>query len=435
MGVLIIFPYFFQQLLLMETPEANHMRIFDFMHAYQPFFTSEMPDWVIKNLEEVFLPLSRSLAAGKGTHTIQIQGWTLESWANNPSTSEMFKELVSNINQAIANGNVEVGFSAYSHPILPLLSNNHVEMQIEEDYKTVLKYFGEPKVFFPPEGAIDRRVLNIVTDLHPECTVLIPDKCVSEDILSGFYKYKNSSIAVFPVLVKSIVMGASFSETPSLFVPPEVDWDDARKSMVDTNSIERLLTSLELKDAIIVRDMENGGSRVHLEEMGPRMKNIPSIVGSGFSDNLVSSSAKEFQMLPEKIGPASWEPLSDPNDPFPYWSPQGEYNAFLSWQQNEIIEDWLELIAFYDEILEESREHWKETSPCLISCFPWHIIMPPEAGGNIDFSVYVLEKGIAELFTKALRNDKDKKRLNKILSRMRSNLEDMKRLHESKIDL
>ena len=163
------------------------MRIFDFIHAYQPFFDEEIPDWVVTNMEEVFLPLSRAMSKGLARHTVQIQGWTLDSWAKNNKTKYLFAEIAENIRSAVRNGYVELGFSAYSHPILPLLSNNLASMQIEEDYKTVLKYLGEPKVFFPPEGAIDRRILNIVANLYPDALVMMPDKCISDETTSGFY--------------------------------------------------------------------------------------------------------------------------------------------------------------------------------------------------------------------------------------------------------
>ncbi|MFP4657006.1 MAG: hypothetical protein ACLFNK_05515 [Candidatus Woesearchaeota archaeon] len=413
------------------------MRIFDFVHAYQPFFDDDMPDWVIKNMEEVFLPLSRAMSAGIARHTVQIQGWTLESWASNPKTKHMFAEIAENIRSAVRGGYVDLAFSAYSHPILPLLSNNLASLQIEEDYKTVLKYLGEPKIFFPPEGAIDRRILNIVNDIFPGTLIMVPDKCVSNDTISGFYDYNDLRLAVFPVLVKNVVMGAPFFEKPPLFVPPEVEWEDAKKALKDPASLERFLTQLSLKDVIIARDMENGESRDALSEFGPRKREVPSIAASEHSNHLLGNAEKSFDMFTGNFEPASWEPLSTSDDPFPFWSPQGEYYEFLCYQQQELVNDWLELVAFYDELMiaKGDRELFRRTSPIIISCFPWHFTTPLEWNNNIGFSQYILEHCIKRYFPELFRDEKDEKNFNKIVSRMDLNLKDLQSLKSKHFDL
>ncbi len=413
------------------------MRIFDFVHAYQPFFDDAMPDWVIRNMEEVFLPLSRAISEGKANHTIQIQGWTLDSWAHNSRTKDLFAEIAENIRSAVRGGYADLAFSAYSHPILPLLSNNLAAMQIEEDYKAVLKYLGEPRIFFPPEGAIDRRILNILSDTFPDTLVMMPDKCISSDITSGFFTYNNMRLAIFPVIVKHAVMGAPYFENPPLFVPHQVEWQDARRALRDHKSLESFLDQLSLDDAIIARDMENGESRDALKEYGPRMREVPSLVDSNLTKNLLGESQKSFEMFTGRIEPASWEPLSTSDDPFPFWSPQGEYYDFLCYQQQELVNDWLELVAFYDELIVESgdRQLFISTSPAIISCFPWHFTTPLEWDNNIGFSEYILKNCIKRVFPKLFRDGKDEGHFNKIVSRMEMNLKDLQELKRKKIKL
>ncbi len=398
------------------------MRIFDFMHAYQPFFSKKLPEWVIRNLEEVFLPLSKSFASGLCRHTVQIQGWTLESWDKDPRTHELFQQFLENMRKAINEGTVEIGFSAYSHPILPLLSNQLIEMQIEEDYKTVLKYFGEPKVFFPPEGAIDQRVLNIVSGMFPEVKILVPDRAISEDIDSRFYWFKKNILAVFPVIVKDALMGAPYFDRPPAFIPSEVVWSDAKKALRSPKSLSKFFEQLDLQDAIIARDMENGESRNALTEFGPRMKEIPSLTKSKIEKSLISEGVPDKNDTIEKILPASWEPLSHEDDPFPFWSPRGEYFMFLSTPQKNLIKLWLSLIEFYDALILLDKTLFKETSPTIISCFPWHFTTPLEWDNNIGFSEYILENCIKPNFEKILKTDDDKKRFNEIISAIEENL-------------
>ena len=404
------------------------MKIYDFMHAYQPFFSEEIPDWVVTNLEEVFLPLSRAFAKGLCKHTVQIQGWTLESWDSNDKIKPTFQEFLDNMRKAISAGNIEIGFSAYSHPILPLLSNKLVEMQIEEDYKTVLKYFGEPKVFFPPEGAIDQRVLNIVSEIHPDVTILIPDKAVSDDIQSGFYSFRKNKIGVFSVVVKDALMGAPYFEKPPAFIPREVEWTNAKKALKSPKSLRAFFEQLEIKNAIIARDMENGESRNALREFGPRIKEIPALIDESDKKLLISEGVVEDNKTIETINPASWEPLSNEDDPYPFWSPSGEYFMFLSVHQKNLISSWLELVSFYDELIVTKEQLFKETSPIIISCFPWHFTTPLEWNNNIGFSEYILNHCIKTRFPKLIDNDSDKKRFQEIIDSLENDLKELQRL-------
>ncbi len=398
------------------------------MHAYQPFFSDEIPDWVISNLEEVFLPLSRSFAKGLRKQTIQIQGWTLESWNSNERTKPLFEEFHKNVVQGISNGSIEVGFSAFSHPILPLLSNRLIEMQIEEDYKTVLKYFGEPKVFFPPEGAIDQRVLNIVSEMFPEVSILIPDRAISSDIKSKFYNYKRNKIAVFSVIVKDALMGAPYFERPPAFIPNDVEWNSAKKALKSPDSLIKFFHQLELKEGIIARDMENGESRNALKEFGPRIKDIPSLVNGDFDKSFISEGSVEPGDDIESINSASWEPLSNESDPYPFWSPSGEYYLFLSTYQKNLISSWLELVSFYDELIVNDESLFKETAPIIISCFPWHFTTPLEWDNNIGFSEYILNECIKTKFPKLLKDESDKQRYEKIISKLEINLKELQML-------
>ncbi|MFW6231045.1 MAG: hypothetical protein ACOC32_03400 [Nanoarchaeota archaeon] len=401
------------------------MKIFDFMHAYQPFFKDSIPDWVIKNLEEVFLPLSRALVHGYCKHTIQIQGWTLDAWNENERTKPLFGEFVRNIRQAMLNGNVDIAFSAYSHPILPLLSNTLIEMQIEEDYKTVLKFFGEPKVFFPPEGAIDERTLRIISDIFPDITIMIPDRCISEDTVSGFYRYHNNKLAVFSVIIKDALMGAPYFQKPPAFVPHEVDWNNARKAFRDDKALLTFFEQMDIDPAIIARDMENGESRNALQEFGPRIKEIPALADAKAEKLFIKDGEITGEI--ESIGPASWEPLSHETDPFPFWAPRGEYFMFLSEAQKNLINTWLSLVHLYDIAIQENKKLFKETSPCIISCFPWHFTTPLEWDNNIGFSEYILDHCIKKELPNIFTSGEDKEKFEKFVKVLDENLKELQK--------
>lgn len=402
------------------------MKIYDFMHAYQPFFKENMPSWVITNLKDVFLPLSKSLAEGHAKHTIQIQGWTLDSWAENENTKPYFEEIIKNLRIAVEKSHAQIAFSAYSHPILPLLSNNLIETQIEEDYKTVLKYLGEPKFFFPPEGAIDQRTLNIIHDTHPDVTVLIPDKCLGNETISGFYKFKDQNIAVFPVIIKDALMGAPYFQKPPAFIPEEVDWENAKKAFRSGKSLKKFFNEMKVSNIIIARDMENGESRNALKDYKGDTKDIPALVQC--KENLDFLDNAEYKKDIEKILPASWEPLSNEDDPYPFWAPKGEYFIFLTSVQKELINSWLSMINLYDHLVINNKQLFKETSPITLSCFPWHFTTPIEWDNNIGFSQYILENCIKTRFPKLINNDEDAKKFAKIYASLEVNLKKLQNI-------
>lgn len=407
------------------------MRIYDFVHAYQPFFEENMPDWVIKNLEEVFVPLSKALAAGLTKKTVQIQGWTLDSWFNNEKTRPYFEEIIKNLRIAHANNNVQFAFSAYSHPILPLLSNNLIEKEINEDYHAVLKYLGEPEIFFPPEGAIDERTVNIIHDVFPDIKIMIPDKCLGDETVSGFYKFKHRDIIVFPVLVKDTLMGAPYFDKPPAFVPETVDWKNAKKAFKDCKAMKQFFKEMNLKQAIIARDMENGESRNALKSFGKGIKDIPALVDCNRDLRFLDWANYDGEI--KTIGPGSWEPLSHETDPYPFWAPKGEYLIFLTSQQRELIDAWISLINLYDHLIFSNEHLFKETSPIIISCFPWHFTTPLEWDNNIGFSEYILESCIKTRFPKLLKSKEDKTTYNKIIKSLETNLKKLQKIKSCRI--
>lgn len=404
------------------------MKIYDFVHAYQPFFHENIPDWVITNLKEVFLPLSRAMAKGMCKRTVQIQGWTLDSWFENETTKPLFEEFAANIRTAVSEGHAKLGFSAYSHPILPLLSNNLIDLEIKEDYKTVLKYLGEPEVFFPPEGAIDQRTLSVINNAFPDITILIPDRALGTGTKSGFYTYKENKIAVFPVIIKDALMGAPYFEKPPAFIPHTVDWDNAKKALKSSKALKQFLKEMEFETVIIARDMENGQSREGLKQYKDGKKELPALYGSkeltSFLDEGVATKSIN------EIMPASWEPLSHEDDPFPFWAPKGEYSLFLTQEQRTLVSTWLKLVHLYDHLIFGKEQFFKETSPIIISCFPWHFTTPLEWDNNIGFSEYILNACIKTRMPKLLVEEEDKKEFDAIIKTLE---EQLKRLQKIKL--
>ncbi len=412
------------------------MKIFDFVHAYQPFFHENIPDWVYKNLTDVFLPLSKAMAKGMCKRTVQIQGWTLDSWFENEQTKPLFEEFAANIRTAVSKGNIKLGFSAYSHPILPLLSNELIEMEIKEDYKTVLKYLGEPEVFFPPEGAIDQRTLDVISKTFPDATILIPDRALGMNTQSGFYRFNENVLAIFPVIIKDALMGAPYFEKPPAFIPHTVNWDNAKKALKSSKSLQQFFSEMELETVIIARDMENGQSRDALKEYKNGKKELPALYGSRefthFFDEIEID--KQELKLVTSIIPASWEPLSHEDDPFPFWAPKGEYSLFLTEEQRTLVSTWLKLVHLYDKLIIGQEQFFKKTSPSIISCFPWHFTTPLEWDNNIGFSEYILNSCIKTRIPLLIKNKNDKEDFDKLIKTLETKLQQLQKIKQKRIE-
>ena len=85
------------------------------------------------------------------------------------------KHIINTIKELSEKGQVELVGSAKYHPILPFLPKSEIKRQIELNEKTNKKYFGkvwEPKGFFLPELAYNKRSAKIIQELGYKWVVL-----------------------------------------------------------------------------------------------------------------------------------------------------------------------------------------------------------------------------------------------------------------------
>src|SRR5512135_844479 len=100
------------------------MNVYDVIHGYQPFTNDLVSDWVKTNLENIFLPTSKAMKGGLIRRSVQLQGWTVDAWLSADSgISGPAKAVLGNLKDAAEEGHIDVGFSAYSHALLPLLGD------------------------------------------------------------------------------------------------------------------------------------------------------------------------------------------------------------------------------------------------------------------------------------------------------------------------
>lgn len=362
------------------------MRIFDLTHAYQPFQPPDfVPPWVEKNLTEIFLPLSRAMKEGVIRRGLQLQGWTIEVWqkAAGPIRKPAL-ETLENLREAARRGNIELGASGYAHPILPLLNDEVIKRQIEEDLAVVRKHLGEPVWFWFPEGAVDERSLAALHEVAPDLIAVIPDRCLGRERFSGFAKveFEDGSyqrVAVCNVLLKDVFANAEDYKTKPEYMPENLDWGVALQATYSGTAFNKILEVLSSSENVVfARDLENAGNKYGLFELERGVKEVKGLKESGLDFALPSQI--DWESVPSMrifdIRASSWEPLADGGEPYPYWILACP-GAFCPTEAlRKIIRTWVEFIQAFNRSYRPDFP--KESLIVLASDVPWHFLGKPE---------------------------------------------------------
>jgi len=377
------------------------MTIFDLTHAYQPFQPPDfVPPWVEKNLTEIFLPLSRAMREGVIRRGLQLQGWTIEVWqeATGP-IRDLALGVLENLKEANRKGNIELGASGYSHPILPLLSEEVVKRQIEEDLVVVRKHLGEPVWFWFPEGAANERSLAALHEVAPDLIAVIPDRCFGEE-RSGFMRieFEDGSFQrtmVCNTLLKDIFANAEDYGVKPRYVPKKLDWEIALQATHSGKAFRELLKAIDAsEDAVLARDLENAGNKYGLVEFEEGMKEVKGLKESGL--NFALPSQVDWEGVPSteiyKVRASSWEPLADGGEPYPYWVLACP-GAFCPTEPlRKIVRAWVEFIQAFNRSYRSDFP--KESLIVLASDVPWHFLGKKEWGPDPSHSAEFVQKVI-----------------------------------------
>ncbi len=392
------------------------MIFYDLIHGYQPFVSSvAVPKWVKKNLKKIFLPTSLAMRQGLVKRGIQLQGWTIDTWLSAPEPiKNLAKKTLYNLKTAAQKGYIEIGTSAYSHPILPMLSDDLIRAQIILDREIIERHLDKPTWFWPPEGAIDRRTLKIIHQTCPDLILLIPDKALGRYNFNGpvkiKFKHGVQRAIIFNCLFKDLFMNAEdYRRKPKYIrrpnhLPRELVWSKVRRTVHSPKVFLELLGFLNNHgdrtsgdSFVLMRDWENAGSKkglrnglvgiAEVREIGNFVK-LKDKINFCLPSQFNWSGVKNIPI--SKILPCSWDMDSTPKDPFPWWRPSKHGKIWRHrkpFRRKRIIE-WQELIKEFDCIFQKRireqgglnkalknkkfKKLLKKTSPALHSCVGWH---------------------------------------------------------------
>ncbi len=141
----------------------------NFLHIYQP--PTQKEHWVKKIARESYRKIFQGLKKyPQAKVTLNINAVLTELFAQYNC-----KDVIADIKLLAERGQIELTASAKYHPFLPLMPEHEIKRQIELNTATNKKYFGSvynPKGFFAPEMAYNRKVGEIIADLGYQWIIL-----------------------------------------------------------------------------------------------------------------------------------------------------------------------------------------------------------------------------------------------------------------------
>jgi hypothetical protein len=300
-------------------------------------------------LTKIYYPVSMAMKYGLDKCAMHLQGCTLDMYSKRPEfQSKDIKELVSefyyNLRTASDKNLIEIGASAYSHPILPLLSDPLKYAMIKLDIETIRSNIKvEPTWFWPPEGAIDEATLKILAHEFPELTTVVPDSCFEGSFTPGWSEMveilrrvvtprgkvaeigldgRNIKCFVYNRVQTDIVM-SSYSGEPHKIIHGR----NVRRGLMWEPGL--FLRWLKKGLNVIATDLENGAMKDSLLDIGNGAKapTSPYKVSVDRSAIFLTPSEVLQKTQPMKVRgfhEGSWSLISSSKNPYPYWAPRGK---------------------------------------------------------------------------------------------------------------
>ncbi|HUV71551.1 MAG TPA: polysaccharide deacetylase family protein [Clostridia bacterium] len=297
----------------------------NFIHIYQPpTQTRSILERVVKESYQKIL--SGLLANPKARLTLNINGGLTEMLIENGH-----QKVVDKIRALLERGQIELTASAAYHPILPKLSQEEIQHQIELNEKINHQYFGpayQPDGFFPPEMAYSPKVGQVVKDLGLKWVIL--DEVGLDQNLNPSKTYQNQAGLGFFFRERSLsfkILSAQLGTAKSLI----------RELSPRLSKNEYLLTAMDGETF--------GHHRLGLEELlweickEPR---LPTVTISSL-----------FELFPEKV-------IVEPKDSS--WALTGRNLAkeqpFIRWDdpENEIQEKQWQLLNLAIKAVKKDRQ-------------------------------------------------------------------------------
>jgi len=201
----------------------------NFLHFYQP--SEQKPEVLEAIVNQCYRPLLQAInSTTKARVTANFSGCLLELF-----DKYGYHDLIGLIKSATSFGTLEIVGSAKYHALLPLLTKDDIYRQVVSNSDTLKFYLGNKIIlngFFPPEMAVDQRVMSVVKDLSYKY-VLIDEISFQKDTdLSNNVLYKDKASGLILLLrhrrISNLVMSSIVRNKASFY-------DSLRKELTTSN--------------------------------------------------------------------------------------------------------------------------------------------------------------------------------------------------------
>ena len=172
------------------------MKWANFLHFYQP--ANQQIDILEAIVAQSYRPIIEGIKKNRRVHlSININGALFELLHKYG-----YKDIIEDLKNLVIEGRIEITGSAKYHALLPLLSPDEIERQIELNTETLKHFLGNytPNGFFSPEMAYDERIGKIIEKLGFKWIILDEISCggeVGQVDYSQIYKLRNTNLKVF----------------------------------------------------------------------------------------------------------------------------------------------------------------------------------------------------------------------------------------------
>lgn len=172
------------------------MKWANFLHFYQP--VDQQPDILEAIVAQSYRPIIEGIKKNKNVHlTININGALFELLHKYG-----YHDIIEDIKNLVLENRIEITGSAKYHALLPLLSPEEIERQIQLNTETLKHFLGNytPNGFFPPEMAYDEKIIKIIEKLGFKWIILDEISCsgeVGQVDYSQIYKLGDTNLKIF----------------------------------------------------------------------------------------------------------------------------------------------------------------------------------------------------------------------------------------------
>ncbi|XOU94222.1 MAG: UvrB/UvrC motif-containing protein [Candidatus Kerfeldbacteria bacterium] len=359
----------------------------NFLHIYQPPTQKEY--WVKKIANESYRKIIKGMEKDPNSKaTLNI----------NAVLTELFvkfdcKDVIQGIKKLAEKGQIELTASAKYHPFLPLMPEKEIIRQIELNTITNKKYFGDafnPKGFFPPEMAYNRKVGEIVAKAGYKWLILDElahsgetktinwSKTYNLEGFDDFYIFFREREASFRILSAEIGMSVFSSDMLIKLLGDRVDKNEYLITAMDGETfghhrpgLEELLFDLFKTDKL---------QPVHVSDLIDLFKNKESVEPRDSSWALMKKDIEQ-------------------NTPFSRWQDKNNEIHNMQWELTDLAlrsikstdkntKDFNKVRAALDQAIHSDQYWWA-------SAMPWWSIEMIEAGAR-DLQNVVLQSSLPQ---------------------------------------